>query len=73
LHLRIVSRALHQWSVQRPGWLGVVLHERLHGRYDLPIEHEPSDVRRGGQWLHRCDHLDLLRLHRCGRLGIVLH
>ena len=44
LFLRVVSHDLHQRSVQRLGWLGIVLHERLHGWDDVCVEHESSDL-----------------------------
>ena len=36
---------LRQRGVQRRGWRGIVLHERMHGRGDPVSEHEPSDMR----------------------------
>jgi hypothetical protein len=53
-------RHLDLLGVHRPGRLGIVLHERLHGRGDVSVEHEPSDVRRWVRWLHRRDHDNLL-------------
>ncbi len=66
---------LHQRGVYWACGLGIVLHERLHRRHDLPIDHDPSDLRRGGQRLHHHRHHDLQQwgVYRVGRLGIVLH
>jgi hypothetical protein len=53
---------LHQRSVQRGGWRGIVLHERLRGwGSNMPVEHEPSDLRARHQRLHRL-HIHDLRL-----------
>jgi hypothetical protein len=76
LFLRVVSHDLHQRGVHRRGRRGVVLHERVHGRGDVSFEHEPSDMRRRGQRLHRLRRRHDLRqrgVHRRGRHGIVLH
>ena len=70
-----VGYDLHQWSVQRPGRCGIVLHERVHGWGDMSVEHEPSDMRGRGQRLHRLHHFDLRqwRVQRPGWRGIMLH
>ena len=66
---------LHQRGVHRRGWRGIVLHERMHGWGDMSFEHEPSNLHRWGQRLHRQHHLDLRqrRVHRRGWGGVVLH
>jgi len=79
LFLRVVGDDLRQWSVQRRTWLGILLHERWSGRYDMSVKHEPSDppsdLRRRGQWLHFLhDHYLLERsLYWPSWLGLVLH
>jgi hypothetical protein len=44
---------LRQRGVHRRDWRGIVLHQRVRGWDDMSVEHEPSDMRRGGQRLHR--------------------
>lgn len=75
LFLRVVGHDLQQRGVHRLGRRGVVLHERVHGRGDVSFEHEPSDMRRGGQRVHRRHHHDLQQrgVQRRGWLGVVLH
>jgi hypothetical protein len=57
LLLPVVGHDLRQWSLQRRGWRGIVLHERLCGWGDtVSVEQQPSDMRRRGQRLHRLHH-----------------
>jgi len=46
---------LDLFGVQRYGWHGVVLHERLHHGWGGSVffEHEPWNMRPRDQWLHR--------------------
>jgi len=57
--------------MHRCGWVGGVLHERLHGWDGLSLSHEPADLRRRGQWLHQ-RHYHGLHLHGPGGLCQLL-
>jgi hypothetical protein len=61
--------------VQRRGRHGIVLRERVYGWCDVPVRHQPSDLRRRGQWLHRQHdiHLHQRGVQRRGWRGLVLH
>ena len=75
LLLPVIGDDLRQWSVQRPGGRGVVLHQHVHDRGDLYVEHEHSDMRCRSQRLHHHHHLDLLEwgVQRPGGRGFMLH
>jgi hypothetical protein len=51
---------LSQRSVYWHRRLGIVLHERVFDRHDMPVEQQPSDLCARGQRLHSRDDLDLL-------------
>ena len=74
--LPVLGDDLRQRGVYRRGWRGFVLHQRMHGRGDrLSVGHEPSDMRRRGQRMHRLHHLDLHQrsVQRHGWRGFLLH
>ena len=50
---------MHQRSVRRLGWLGIVLHERVYAWDNMSVELEPSDMRGRGERLYRVYDHDL--------------
>lgn len=59
LLLRAISNHMHQRSVRRLGWLGIVLHERVYAWDNMSVELEPSDMRGRGERLYRVYDHDL--------------